>query len=103
MQELIANQKLNDILHELKFKDAKTLLKDSVVTEILCRISDFSQEVEYFEKKYGKSIVEFKTKYEQGEENFEQYDDLMAWEFAQEGKKYWEQKKEDFKRVLQRY
>lgn len=103
MEELRVSEKLNDILHELKFKDAKTLLKDYVVTEILCRISDFSQEVEFFEKKYGKSITEFKKRYEQGEENFEQYDDLMAWEFAQQGKEYWEQKKEDFKRVLQRY
>ena len=41
MQELVINQKLNDILHELEFKDVKALLKDHVVTEILCRISDF--------------------------------------------------------------
>ena len=28
--------------------------------------------------KYGKSIAEIKTKYEQGQEDFEQYDDLMV-------------------------
>ena len=44
--------------------------------------------------------MEFKKEYESGAEDYEKYDDLMAWEFAQQGKEYWEKKLEELKSVL---
>jgi hypothetical protein len=100
MQATVGNEALNNLLKELAIGSVSELIRDSLITEILCKISDFSDEVSHFEKKYGKSFLEFNTQYEDGEEDFEQYDDLMAWEFAQQGKQYWEVKLEEAKRVL---
>ncbi len=64
--------------------------KDSVMTNISHNVTDFSQEIGHFRQKYGQSLEECKAAYEASDENFEQYDDLMAWEFAEQGKAYWE-------------
>ena len=95
MKTLIVNEKLNSLLQELEFKDITELVKDSLITEILYRISSFLEDIEHFENKYGKNYIEFKKEYEIGEEYFEKYDDLMTWEFAQQGKEYWEKKLEE--------
>ncbi len=100
MSTLTANKKLESLIRELEFKDVNELIKDSLVTEILCRISNYSDEVEVFEKKYGKVLKEFQKEYESNKEDFEKYDDLMAWEFAEQGREYWEQKLKDIKSVL---
>lgn len=100
MKTLKINEKLESLLHELEFKDAKELMKDSLITEILYRISVFSEEIRRFENKYSKSFKEFKNEYELGEEDYSKYDDLMAWEFAKEGKDYLDKKLEELKSVL---
>lgn len=100
MQTIVENEALNVLLKELAIGNVSELIRDSLVTEILCKISDFSEEVKHFEEKYGKSVSEFNKEYEEGEEDFEKYDDLMAWEFAQQGKQYWETKLEEAKSVL---
>ncbi|MDP2279466.1 MAG: hypothetical protein Q8K51_14715 [Nitrospirota bacterium] len=88
------------MISELEFKDAKEVIKDSLFTEILYRISKFTDEVNWFNDKYGKTLEEFKKEYESKAEDYEKYDDLMAWEFAQQGKEYWEKKLEELKSVL---
>ena len=100
MGKLVIDEKLNSLIHEFEFKDVTELVKDYLVTRVLCKISNFSEEIEHFEKKYGKGLIEFKKEYECGEEDFERYDDLMAWEFAKQGKEYWEKKLEELKNVL---
>ena len=100
MKTLEIDDKLDNLIHELEFKDAKDVLKDSLVTEVLHRISRFSDEMERFEKKYGKAYVEFRQEYESGIEDYEKYDDLMAWEFAVQGRDYWSSKLEELKSVL---
>ena len=100
MKALEIDAKLNSLISELEFKDAKEVIKDSLFTEILYRISKFTDEVSWFNDKYGKTLVEFKKEYESGAEDYEKYDDLMAWEFAQQGKEYWEKKLEELKSVL---
>ncbi|MBI3753136.1 MAG: hypothetical protein HY266_03700 [Deltaproteobacteria bacterium] len=98
--EIVINEKIKNIIRELEFKGVEDLIKDTVMTEIVCKVSNFSEEVEHFEKKYGKGFDDFNREYEAGEENFSQYDDLMAWKFAQEGKVYWEDKLKELKNVL---
>ena len=101
MKTLEIDDKLDNLIQELEFKDAKDVLKDSLVTEVLHRISRFSDEMERFTKKYGNVVfAEFKKQYESGSEDFEKYDDLMAWEFAVQGKDYWSSKLEELKSVL---
>lgn len=91
---------INSLLKELAIRDISQLIKDSLITEILSRISDYSAEVEHFEEKYHKKFAEFSKEYETGEEDFEEYDDLMAWQFALQGKQYWEKKFNEAKSVL---
>ena len=91
---------LNSLLKELAVRDVSQLIKDSLITEILARISDFSSEVRHFEAKYHKRFDQFHKEYEANEEDFKKYDDLMAWEFALQGKQYWEKKFKEAKRVL---
>ena len=100
MKTLKIDEKLENLLHELEFKDAKELMKDSLITEILYRISVLSEEISRFENKYKKTLTEFKGEYELGEEDYAKYDDLMAWEFAKQGKDYLDKKLEELKSVL---
>ena len=94
------DDRLESLISELEFKDAREIIKDSLLTEILYRISKFNDETMRFIDKYGKTLAEFKKEYESGTEDYEKYDDLMAWEFAQQGKGYWEKKLEELKSVL---
>lgn len=98
--EIVVSEKVKNIVRELDFKGVEDLIKDTVMTEIFCRVSNFSEEVEHFEKKYGQGFDVFNQAYEEGEEDFVKYDDLMAWKFAQEGKSYWEKKLDEIKSVL---
>ncbi len=94
------DERIDKLIHELEFKDARDVIKDSLFTEVIYKISQFSEEVERFETKYGKLFPDFKKEYESGSEDFEKYDDFMAWEFAQQGKDYWSKKLEEMKSVL---
>ncbi len=100
MKALEIDDRLESLINELEFKDAKEVIKDSLFTEILYRISKFTDETKRFNDKYGKTLVEFKKEYESKAEDYEKYDDLMAWEFAQQGKEYWEKKLQELKSVL---
>jgi len=100
MKALEIDDRLESLINELEFKDAKEVIKDSLFTEILYRISKFTDETKRFNDKYGKTLEEFKKKYESKAEDYEKYDDLMAWEFAQQGKEYWEKKLQELKSVL---
>lgn len=100
MHTLEMNEKLSSLIHELDFNNAEEIIKSSLRTEILCRISGFSEEVEHFEKKYGKKFNDFQKENEAGEEDFQKFDDLMEWKFAQQGKEYWKKKLEELKSVL---
>lgn len=100
MSTITLAEPVNMLLRELSNKNAQDIIKDYVMTEILCKISDFSQECTHFYQKYGQRLEEYKVEYEAGDEHFERYDDLMAWEFAEQGKAYWETQLERLKHVL---
>jgi hypothetical protein len=48
METLTIDEKLNSLIRELEFGDAKEVIKDSLITEVLYRISKFLEEVERF-------------------------------------------------------
>ena len=70
------------------------------MNEISFRLAKFSDEIARLEKKYGKKLAGFRRENEAGSEDFERYDDLMAWEFARQGKEHWEKRLGELKRVL---
>lgn len=100
MATLAYNENLEQIARELDFGGVKGLIKDVLATQILARISDFSEEVEGFEAKYGKDYQSANTELEEADENFQKFDDLMAWRFAQEGKEYWQKRLKELDDVL---
>jgi hypothetical protein len=100
MRGAAVRKKIDTLARELDFRDADELMKDSLLSEIAFRLAKFSDEIARLEKKYGMKLSGFKREYESGEEDFDRYDDLMAWEFAQQGKSHWEKRLGELKRVL---
>ncbi|MBI5528508.1 MAG: hypothetical protein HY897_19420 [Deltaproteobacteria bacterium] len=100
MRGMAARKKIDSLARELDFRDVNELVRDSLVNEISFRLAKFSGEIARLEKKYGKKLAGFKREYGSGKEDFERYDDLMAWEFAQQGKSHWEKRLGELKRVL---
>ena len=100
MTTMTLTEPLQNILQEFTITNPLDIIKDYLMTEILCKISDFSQEIRHFQAKYGQSFQTFATAYDNGNEDFAQYDDLMAWQFAEQGKAYWEERLEGVKHVL---
>jgi hypothetical protein len=100
MATLAYSDNLEQIAKELDFGGVKCLIEDVLATQILARISNFSEEVENFEGKYGKDYKSVNKDFEESEENYQKYDDLMAWRFAQEGKEYWQNRLKELDDVL---
>ena len=100
MKTVSKSTTFKNLLKDLAITDVSRIIRDTLLTEILCKISDFSDEVKHFEEKYGKSLTYFIKEYESNDEDFDKYDDLMAWEFAEQGKQYWENKLKEAKSVL---
>lgn len=48
--------------------------------DLISEIQALKKSLELFEKKYGKSFVEFKKEVLEGEETFEKWDDYIEWE-----------------------
>ena len=100
MSTITINDSVEDLLRELSFRDSREAIKEPLATEILARITAFQNEVKHFSEKYNKSFEALKKEYESGSEDFQVYDDLMAWEFAEQGLEYWQKKLEELNRVL---
>jgi len=100
MQIISLEEKIKPFLKELSIKNIEEILEDYLSTEILFKITQFKNEIESFQKKYNRTFEELKKEYENSEEKFEIYDDLMAWEFAIEGFNYWSKKLEELKKCF---
>ena len=57
----------------------------------------YKSRMKIFEAKYGTDFAAFKKKSEDGEENFEEWDDLLLWEGCQLAYREWDRKYEDLK------
>ena len=100
MVTLAYSEQLEDIAKELDFGSVKGLISDVMTTQILAHVSDFSSEVEGFETKYGMDYNAASREFAETAEDFQRYDDLMAWQFAQEGKGYWLNRLKELSDVL---
>ncbi len=100
MVTLAYSEQLEEIAKELDFGSVKGLITDVMTTRILSHISDFSEEIEGFELKHNKNYETASRESEEMAENFQLFDDLMAWRFAQEGKVYWQNRLKELSHVL---
>jgi hypothetical protein len=70
------------------------LSKEQVLDEIALlsahqKLSEYTMEVDFFEKKYGTSFNSFDNDFQKTAASFEMENDWLAWKFAVEGKNYW--------------
>ncbi len=65
------------------------LLNEMAIILVKQQLSEYSMEVDYFEKKYGKSFEEFDKKFSTQKSKYEMENDWMSWKFAVESKQYW--------------
>ena len=100
MATLAYGENLEQLAKELDFGGVKDLIKDVLATQILARISNFSEEAEKFESRYGKDYRSVNEEFENSAEDYDKFDDLMAWRFAEEGKQYWLNRLKELDNVL---
>jgi len=58
----------------------------------------YKSKIKMFESKYGTNYASFKKKSEQGDENFQEWDDLLLWEGSLLAHREWNRKYRDLKR-----
>ncbi len=68
------------------------ILREYLILTGLSKLSHFEAECARFERKYGESLESFRDILSQkkNEEDFEQEDDLMDWEFADAALNWWQ-------------
>jgi len=71
-----------------------------LLNKALAKRDFFGSKIKLLESKYGADFVAFKRKSEEGEENFEEWDDLLLWEGYVLAYREWEKKYEDLKRCM---
>lgn len=66
------------------------------------KLSEYKSQIEEFEKKYNMPFELFQKKIQQmvNEEDFDEEDDLMEWQYAYENKQYWQKKIKELERCL---
>ncbi len=81
---------IHNILSELKFKNEKDALVEYSLISAMHKRSEFEDECRRFAQKYNVTFGEFEKRITHAkEENFKEWDDYMAWKFAEKGKKHW--------------
>ncbi len=79
------------MLKALNYSSAEEAALDMIVLSARSRYVEFRQEVQQFEEKYGMDFDTWRRQVEarEHEEDFQQEEDLMAWQFAHEAAEYW--------------
>ena len=83
-----------DVLSALHYRSLEDAGRSLVYVSSLAKVSEYKGEDQQFEKKYGTSFEVFKRRVDArtDEEDFDEEEDLMAWQFAHESRLYWEAK-----------
>lgn len=78
----------------LKVEDA---LSEFIILNLSKKISEFRNECEMYEKKYGIDFIEFKNRIKEkiNDEDFEEEDDYLAWKFAYKSRSLWKKRLEE--------
>jgi hypothetical protein len=73
---------------------------DLLIGKALGKKDLYKSKVKMFESKYGINYASFKKKSEQGDENFQEWDDLLFWEGFLLAYREWNKKYRDLKRCM---
>ena len=65
------------------------ILNEMAIILVKQQLSEYSMEVDYFEKKYGESFEKFDRKFSKQKSTYEIENDWLSWKFAVESKQYW--------------
>ncbi|MBI4649527.1 MAG: hypothetical protein HY738_23735 [Bacteroidia bacterium] len=90
MENLQINTKFLDGLYALNY-NVQDALGEFLLLKLSAKIAEFNQECHFFEKKYNCNFQDFGKKINDriNEENFEEYDDYLAWKFAEESRTHY--------------
>ncbi|MGI9860131.1 hypothetical protein SDD30_01935 [Moorella naiadis] len=88
------NQVITHTLAEGGFASEKEATREVSLMVALTKISRYERECAKFKKKYGQSFQEFQRKVNSvvGAEAFEEENDLMDWEFAEDALALWQKR-----------
>lgn len=94
--ELNLNQVIANTLAEGGFSSEKDATRELSLMIALSKVSRYERECSKFRTKYGQSLEEFQrnTVSINGVEVFEQEDDVMDWEFAENALTLWQRRLE---------
>ena len=94
-----------EIPQHLRYSGIEEAGIDMLLLSAQAKYSEYLMENRQFENKYQTDFPSFQKMLDQqiGEENFEQEDDLMAWQFAFENFQYWKERTEDLKSCFSKY
>ena len=53
------------------------------------KLSEYTMEVDYYEKKYGKDFQKFDQMFQSQKASYEMENDWMSWKFATDSQAYW--------------
>lgn len=82
-------QRAQEIFKEAGFSSLDDAVFSFAMLLAKAKLSEFEEECEVFKRKYG-DFERFKRNVEGGEkESFGQWDDYLAWRFAEEARKFW--------------
>ena len=93
---------LHNILSDLKFESERDALIEYSLIAAMHKRCEFEDECKRFRQKYHLNFEDFEKRVTHAkEENFEQWDDYMAWKFAEKGRKHWYDRINKLKDALQ--
>jgi len=92
---------IDDILSQEGYSSGGAFLADSVYCLALAKVEQYRAESEFFEKKHGTELAEFRQflRSVKGREDFSAEEDLEDWEFAGVALRWWEEKVKELKRA----
>jgi hypothetical protein len=91
-----------DLLKALNYSSAEEAALEMLLLSARSKGSEFRQEVERLEEKYGMEFETFQRQNEaqMNQEDFEHEEDLMAWKFAHEAAAYWRRRVEELEHAV---
>lgn len=86
------NEKYASALKSINYK-MEEALDEFLILKFSASIAEYTDECKFFEAKYRVDFKSFEDRIQNrvDEEDFEEYDDYMAWKFAEEGRQYYQE------------
>lgn len=94
--DLDPNQVIHRTLAEVGFRSERDAARELSLMVALSKVSRYERECAKFRTKYGQSFEDFQRRVNDalGVENFEEENDLMDWEFAENALALWQERVE---------